>query len=320
MSAEQGMAVSNHKASPAEQRRNEMRLRKIVLGENARCSDCLLPLEFRNAWASINLGCFICIQCSGVHRSLGTHLSKVRAVAADDWNDDWVDNMERWGNERVAGFWEARPALHRPAGFLADAASRGLIDYIRAKYDRRLFAAEGEPAEWLRYLTLANGWERHFDDDSLAFFYSNGTQTLWELPAEAVPPPPEPAHWWAGHEGWLEKKSGGKEGQMKAKLLQKWDRRYFVLATCGSTLTYYKSDESFRKREEPAGTVECERGRAFLKQVQKGDVHRFTIVAKDRELKLRASPTEFQAWASALIPVVGEISMDDGGASGREDD
>ena len=84
MAFTQGMAVSNHKASAAEQRRNESRLRKLVVGENARCSDCLLPLEFRTAWASINLGNFICIQCSGVHRSVGTHLSKVRAVAADD--------------------------------------------------------------------------------------------------------------------------------------------------------------------------------------------------------------------------------------------
>lgn len=133
MSAEQGMCVSNHKASSAEQRRNEQRLRKLVVGENTRCADCLLPLEFRNAWASINLGCYMCIQCSGVHRSLGTHLSKVRAVAADDWNDDWVDNMERWGNERAAAFWEARPPRHRPVQAFGDSATRGLRDYIRVR-------------------------------------------------------------------------------------------------------------------------------------------------------------------------------------------
>ena len=113
--AELGMPCSNHKASPAEGRRNEERLRKLIVGDNLRCADCGGALEYRTAWASINLGLYICIKCSGVHRSLGVHLSKVRACQADAWNDDWVDNMERWGNQRAALFWEARTPLHRPA-------------------------------------------------------------------------------------------------------------------------------------------------------------------------------------------------------------
>ena len=49
----------------------------------------------QNAWASINLGEFICFQCSGIHRNLGTHISKVRSLNLDSWNDDWVAQMER---------------------------------------------------------------------------------------------------------------------------------------------------------------------------------------------------------------------------------
>lgn len=33
-------------------------------------------------------GCFICIRCSGIHRSMGTHISKVKSVDLDMWTPD----------------------------------------------------------------------------------------------------------------------------------------------------------------------------------------------------------------------------------------
>ena len=46
-----------------------------VLQQNPTCVDCRAP---HPDWASINLGVVVCIDCSGVHRSMGSHISQVR--------------------------------------------------------------------------------------------------------------------------------------------------------------------------------------------------------------------------------------------------
>jgi stromal membrane-associated protein len=42
---------------------------------NTFCADCG---NKNPRWASINLGNLVCLSCSGVHRNLGVHISKVR--------------------------------------------------------------------------------------------------------------------------------------------------------------------------------------------------------------------------------------------------
>lgn len=52
-----------------------------VLG-NGSCADCDAP---KPEWASLNLGILVCIECSGIHRNLGSHISKVRSLGLDEW-------------------------------------------------------------------------------------------------------------------------------------------------------------------------------------------------------------------------------------------
>lgn len=104
---------------------------------NRFCADCKLKGP---RWASVNLGVFICIRCSGIHRSLGTHISKVKSVNLDSWQPDQIRSMENWGNARAAEVWEATlPADYKRPG---EHDSYAAENFIKAKYVRGQWKAK----------------------------------------------------------------------------------------------------------------------------------------------------------------------------------
>lgn len=72
---------------------------------NTKCCDCGLPDP---RWASINLGITLCIECSGIHRSLGVHFSKVRSLTLDTWEPELLKVMCELGNDVINSIYEAR--------------------------------------------------------------------------------------------------------------------------------------------------------------------------------------------------------------------
>jgi len=129
------MGLSVYKADGVESARNRDRVESLAsLPENKICADC--PLHGPR-WISINLGAFICLPCSGIHRNLGVHISKMRSVSMDALNDDWMDNMERVGNKRLNLEWQAQvPAGYAlPTATDADNQTSVLDRFIRDKYE-----------------------------------------------------------------------------------------------------------------------------------------------------------------------------------------
>jgi stromal membrane-associated protein len=52
---------------------------------NPKCADCNETGD-DITWASTNLGIYVCTDCSGQHRNLGTHITKIRSITLDTWN------------------------------------------------------------------------------------------------------------------------------------------------------------------------------------------------------------------------------------------
>ncbi|KAJ8602940.1 hypothetical protein CTAYLR_001520 [Chrysophaeum taylorii] len=70
----------------------------LALPDNRVCFDC--PQK-KPMWASSTFGVFICLDCAGGQRRLGTHLTFVRSVDMDEWTPEQLEAMKLGGNKRA---------------------------------------------------------------------------------------------------------------------------------------------------------------------------------------------------------------------------
>ncbi|QLQ80567.1 hypothetical protein HG537_0D05680 [Torulaspora globosa] len=108
---------------------------------NNTCADCKAQSHPR--WASWSLGVFICIKCAGIHRSLGTHISKVKSVDLDIWKEEHLEKLIRLTNNDVANrYYEARlpESMRKP---ITDGNRLQL--FIRNKYENKKWIGDEIP-------------------------------------------------------------------------------------------------------------------------------------------------------------------------------
>jgi Arf-GAP/SH3 domain/ANK repeat/PH domain-containing protein len=104
---------------------------------NCWCADC--GSGIKTEWVSINLAIILCIECSGIHRSLGTHISKVRSLTLDitSFTADIVELLLLVGNRVSNMVWEAKlDQVTKPS---PQATREERLKFITAKYVDRAY-------------------------------------------------------------------------------------------------------------------------------------------------------------------------------------
>jgi Arf-GAP/SH3 domain/ANK repeat/PH domain-containing protein len=170
---------------------------------NCWCADC--GSSNKVEWVSLNLAIIVCIECSGIHRSLGTHVSKVRSLTLDttSFTPDIIELLLLVGNRVSNMVFEARLD---PAGKLTAQANREQrLRFINAKYVERLYVEPisatlsrfGTPED-----TLLAGIKRNEIQQILYALAlraspnvtdkSRGTHAVYLALAAADPAPPSP--------------------------------------------------------------------------------------------------------------------------------
>lgn len=119
---------------------------------NDHCAECGAPDP---EWASLNLGILMCIECSGIHRNLGVHISKVRSINLDVkvWEPTVLDLFQALGNTYCNSLWEelllpqndsqgsnSFPSISKPSN---KDFTHQKEKFIQAKYVEKLFRNKG---------------------------------------------------------------------------------------------------------------------------------------------------------------------------------
>ncbi|XP_021956640.1 arfGAP with SH3 domain, ANK repeat and PH domain-containing protein isoform X2 [Folsomia candida] len=104
---------------------------------NDKCADCDSVKEV--TWLSVNLGAIVCIECSGVHRTLGVGVSRIQSISLDRIPPSLLILSASLGNTAINEILEENL---KPSDKPDSSASMEMrTDFIRAKYVDKQFAS-----------------------------------------------------------------------------------------------------------------------------------------------------------------------------------
>jgi hypothetical protein len=198
------------------------------------CADCGKPDP---DWADVSFGVFICIDCSGIHRSLGAHITKVKSIGLDQWTEENVQQMADGGNRHSKAIMEANvPLCWTPPRPNFSIVVRE--QWIRAKYERKEFLSEHDESHrpyesglkkgfLYKKKKVDNVWQSRFftlDKTQLSYFRKITDHT----PTEVLP--------LLDLNVTLNVQTGHPNGMQMTALIRGKTRNYFVYSDSGQDI------------------------------------------------------------------------------------
>lgn len=103
---------------------------------NDRCCDCNSSNDA--TWLSTNFGIIVCIECSGIHRDLGVHISRIQSLVLDNVGTSQLLLARFMTNQNFNDIMEAKlPIGNKPT---PESTMEERIRFIRAKYVDKRYA------------------------------------------------------------------------------------------------------------------------------------------------------------------------------------
>ncbi|XP_052081434.1 arf-GAP with coiled-coil, ANK repeat and PH domain-containing protein 2-like isoform X2 [Mytilus californianus] len=136
-SPQENTTVENEVPTTPKLSKAQIRLQQLFsIPGNDHCSDCGSQDP---RWASLNLGITLCIECSGIHRSFGVHLSKVRSITLDAWEPEQLKVMAELGNDIINRIFEKNVDETIATRATAECKRSIRESWIKAKYVQKAF-------------------------------------------------------------------------------------------------------------------------------------------------------------------------------------
>jgi len=161
----------------------------LALPGNERCFDCDADCA-ADPWVSLTHATVICIECSGLHRSLGTHISFVRSVQLDKLKEAEVQALLRGGNGSFLEFLEDPARSVKRHVWLALPIEARYHTPAADLYRRRLRAAAEGAAELpdvLRRVPVPKPkWQALVPKERLSWASALLKQPAWTADADAL--------------------------------------------------------------------------------------------------------------------------------------